>query len=147
LIFGNINACVSLAKENFREMIFCAGLAGVAYIFFKYIASDEEESSSPASASGNGAVDVPLQPSQPPAPPGKWNLEPLKRIAELRVQFPDVRDLVKRRFSRAGGKRESPEGNNETGPANIQQRAEASIPEAESKSTRQVSFCSQDYRV
>jgi hypothetical protein len=130
----------------------------VVYIFFKYVASDDEEPSEvqlgsrrnapPALTSDSAAVDFPLQPSQAPTSPGLMNVGPLKRIVELGYQLPKLGEIFKRIFSIAGRKFPpsiAQGGSLKEEPANLQPRAESptSIAEVESTSIGQVSFCRQ----
>jgi len=122
----------------------------VTYVFFKYIAADDEEggqvgvgerpASPPTASSGNGAAS---QPSQPSNSPSKWSLAPLKRIAEGLPQLPDVGALLARqRLPFGGSKPESAGGGSEeVGPPGPRQQAgtSTSSPEAVLRGTEQVS--------
>ena len=131
------------------ELATChAGLAGLTYIFFKYIASDDEEgsqetsesapASAPAPASRNGAAPAPAQPPQQ----GRWS-QPLRLIMEAAPQLPDIGALLQQRlpFGR-GAARNAEGGSQEAEGADLQQQAAASTsrPDAGERSTEQVSF-------
>ena len=126
----------------------CAGLAALIYVFFKYIASDDEEGSrgmdvggsanALAPASRNGAASAPVQ----PPPQGRWS-QPLKLIMEAVPKLPSISALVKQRLPIGGGAGQSAEGGSqEAEGANLQEQAAASAsrPGAGTTSTEQVSL-------
>ena len=122
-------------------------MAGLIYIFFKYIAADDEEDSqgtgdgaspgAPAAASRNGSSQAPTQPPTE----GRWS-QPLKLVREAIPQLPDIGALVQQRslFGRGATQSAESSGKEAEGTDRQQQGALTSRPDDGEQATQQVSF-------